>query len=197
MRTVSGTEIDDAPSGFRAISREAALRINVFSEYTYTLETIIQAGQKKMAITSVPVSVNGHLRPSRLVKSIPSYVFRSVLTIFGLSSSTIPFGFSWPWAADFSGGFLVGVRFLFFYFTGNGEGHVQSLVLASILLGMGFQSLLFAFIVDLLAVNRKLLEENQYKLRKIECPRAVREARMNQPSARGFRGTFDYRQTTG
>jgi glycosyltransferase involved in cell wall biosynthesis len=173
VRAVSDTEIDDAPSGFRAISREAALRLNVFSEYTYTLETIIQAGQKKMAITSVPISVNGHLRSSRLVKSLSSYVVRSVFTIIRTFVVYNPFRFfmTLGWAL-FAGGFLVGVRFLFFYFTGDGGGHIQSLVLSSILLGMGFQGTLFAFIVDLLAVNRKLLEENQYKLRKIECPRA-------------------------
>jgi glycosyltransferase involved in cell wall biosynthesis len=169
VRTVSGTEIDDAPSGFRAISREAALRLNVFSEYTYTLETIIQAGQKKMAITSVPVSVNGHLRPSRLVKSIPSYVLRSVFTILRTFVTYNPLKFFLALGMVlFGAGFLLGIRFLFYYFSGSGGGHVQSLVLASVLLGMGFQSILFAFIVDLLAVNRKLLEETQYKIRKME-----------------------------
>lgn len=169
VRMVSGTDIGDAPSGFRAMSREAALRLNVFSEYTYTLETIIQAGQKRMAITSVPIGVNGHLRPSRLVKNIPTYIFRSVITICRIFVVYNPFRFFMALGlALFAAGFLLGVRFLFFYLSGDGGGHVQSLVLTSILIGMGFQAGLFAFIVDLLAVNRKLLEETQYKLRKME-----------------------------
>lgn len=169
VRVASHTDVPDAPSGFRALSREAAMQINVFNEYTYTLETIIQAGRKNLAITSVPIQVNGNLRPSRLFKSIPHYLRQSIVTIVRIFVVYNPFRFFMAMGGLlFTAGFLVGVRFLFFYFSGNGGGHIQSLVLSSILLGMGFQAGLFAFIVDLLAVNRKLLEETQYKLRKME-----------------------------
>jgi hypothetical protein len=149
------------------MSREAALRLNVFNEYTYTLETIIQAGQKNMAIVSVPVRVNEDLRPSRLVKSIPSYIMRSVMTIVRMFVVYRPFRFFFTIGALlFSGGVVIGLRFLYYFFLDGGEGHVQSLILASILLGIGFQTILVAFVADLLAVNRRLMEDIQYRLRK-------------------------------
>jgi len=142
VRVVSKTSIPDAPSGFRAISRVAAQQLKVFNEYTYTLETIIQAGQKNMAITSVPVRVNGDLRPSRLGKSIPSYVRRSIATIVRIFVIYRPFRFfASIGIAMFGVGFMVGVRFLYYYFAGDGEGHVQSLILAALLMGMGFQTI--------------------------------------------------------
>lgn len=160
VQLASGTDIPDAPSGFRAMSASAASRLMVFSGYTYTLETIIQAGQKNMAITSVPVRVNEDLRPSRLVKSIPSYIKRSIATIIRIFVIYRPFRFFGLIGAFLFGlGFLVGLRFLFFYLSGNGDGHVQSLILAGVLLGMGFQTILIAFVADLLAANRQLLEE--------------------------------------
>ena len=169
VRKVSGTNIPDAPSGFRAYTREAAMRLNVFSEYTYTLETIIQAGQKNMAITSIPVQVNKDLRPSRLLKSIPSYLFRSLKTIVRIFVVYKPFRFFMTLGLiSFSIGFLIGLRFLYYYLTGNGAGHIQSLILASVLLGLGFQTILMAFVTDLLAVNRKLLEDVKYSNRKKE-----------------------------
>ena len=169
VRLASKTDIPDAPSGFRAMSREAALRLNVFNDYTYTLETIIQAGQKNMAIVSVPVRVNEDLRPSRLVKSIPSYVKRSVLTIVRIFVVYRPFRFfAVVGALLSSGGVIIGLRYLYYYFQEGGAGHVQSLILASILLGIGFQTILVAFIADLQAVNRRLMEDVQYRLRKNE-----------------------------
>lgn len=160
VRLASNTDIPDAPSGFRAMSAAAASNLVVFNDYTYTLETIIQAGQKNMAITSVPVRVNDDLRPSRLVKSIPSYLRRSIATIIRIFVIYRPFRFFGVIGAVlFSLGFLIGLRFLYYYATGEGEGHVQSLILASVLLGMGFQTILIAFVADLLAANRKLLEE--------------------------------------
>ncbi len=169
VRRVSGTDIPDAPSGFRAYTKEAAMRLNVFSEYTYTLETIIQAGQKNMAITSVPVRVNKDLRPSRLLKNISSYLFRSLKTIVRIFVVYKPFRFFMTLGLTFfSIGFLIGLRFLYYYFTGNGAGHIQSLILASVLLGIGFQTILMAFVTDLLAVNRKLLEDVKYLNRKNE-----------------------------
>ena len=164
VRMASKTDIPDAPSGFRAMSRAAAQRLMVFNDYTYTLETIIQAGQKNIAITSVPIRVNEDLRPSRLVKSIPSYIKRSIITIVRIFIIYQPFGFFGTIGAGlFGAGFLIGLRFLWYYLHGNGEGHIQSLILASVLLGMGFQTLLVAFVADLLAANRKLLEDIRFK----------------------------------
>ena len=171
MRLASKTDIPDAPSGFRAMSREAALRFNVFNEYTYTLETIIQAGQKNMAIAFVPVRVNEDLRPSRLVKSIPNYVKRSILTIVRIFVVYRPFRFFFSMGALlFGGGLVIGLNFLYHYLSGGGAGHIQSLILAAILLGIGFQTILVAFVADLLAVNRRLMEDVQYRLRKRESP---------------------------
>jgi len=164
VRFASKTDIPDAPSGFRAISRRAAQQLVVFNDYTYTLETIIQAGQRGIPIVSVPVRVNGDLRPSRLVKSIPSYLRRSIATIIRIFVIYRPFRFFGTIGAVlFICGTLIGLRFLWFYLQGDGEGHVQSLILGSILLGMGFQTILIAFVADLLAANRKLLEEIRYK----------------------------------
>jgi glycosyltransferase involved in cell wall biosynthesis len=164
VRVASKTDMPDAPSGFRAISRMAAQQLVVFNDYTYTLETIIQAGQKSMAITSVPVRVNGELRPSRLVKSIPSYIKRSVVTIVRIFVIYRPFRFfAIVGAVLFFAGFLIGWRFLWFYLLGQGDGHIQSLILASALLIMGFQTFLVAFLADLLAANRKLLEEIRFR----------------------------------
>lgn len=167
VRMASGTDIPDAPSGFRAISAEAARRINVFNNYTYTLETIIQAGQKNIPITWVPVRTNPYLRPSRLFKSIPSYIQRSIITILRIFVVYKPFRF---FASIGSllilAGFLLGLRFLYFFFIGEGSGHIQSLILTSILILMGSQTIMLAFVADLLSVNRRLLEELQYKSRK-------------------------------
>ena len=166
VRITSRSDITDASSGFRAMSREAALRLNVFNEYTYTLETIIQAGQKNMAITSVPIRVNKDLRPSRLVRSIPSYIIKSIVTIIRIFVVYKPFRFFMSVGLLlFFVGFLIGLRFLFFYFTHESAGHIQSLILASIFLGIGFQTMLVAFLADLQAVNRRLLEDVQYRLR--------------------------------
>jgi len=160
VRKASGTDIPDAPSGFRAISRECAMQLNVYNNYTYTLETIIQAGQKNMAITSVPIRTNEDLRPSKLLSSIPNYIKKSVVTIVRISVVYKSFQFFMGIASILFGlGFLLGLRYLYFIFTGDGEGHTQSVILAGVLMGMGFQTGLIAFIADLLSVNRKLLEE--------------------------------------
>ncbi len=173
VRRTSKTDIPDAPSGFRAISREAALRLNVFNDYTYTLETIIQAGQKNMAIISVPVRVNEDLRPSRLVKSVRGYLMQSIMTIIRIFVVYRPFRFFLTLGVLFStAGFIVGFRFLYFFIKDGGEGHVQSLILASILLGMGFQTIAVAFLADLQAVNRRLMEDVQYRLRKAEIEKS-------------------------
>lgn len=170
VRVASNTDIPDAPSGFRAMTRDVAMRLNVFNPFTYTLETIIQAGQKNMAITSVPVRVNKDLRPSRLVKSIPSYIKRSIVTIVRIFVVYKPFRFFMSIGLiSFTLGFIIGLRFLFHYLFGQSGGMIQSLILASILLGLGFQTMLVAFLADLLAANRRLLENVQYRLRKMDC----------------------------
>jgi glycosyltransferase involved in cell wall biosynthesis len=166
VRVASNTDIPDAPSGFRAIHKNAAKKLNVFSNYTYTIETIIQAGQKDIPITWVPIKTNSSIRDSRLVKSNFSYIKKSLLTIIRIFIVYRPFRF---FAAIGSTsiflGFLFGVRFIYYYLLGNGSGHVQSLILCSILSIVGFQIIMTAFIVDLISVNRRLIEEIQYSIR--------------------------------
>jgi glycosyltransferase involved in cell wall biosynthesis len=164
VRIASNTNIPDAPSGFRAISRTAAQRLMVFNNYTYTLETIIQAGQKNMAITAVPVRTNPDLRPSRLVRSMGSYIKRSIITIIRIFIIYRPFlFFNLIGIVLFTMGLLIGAAFLWKYLHGLGAGHIQSLILAAVLLIMGFQAFLVAFIADLLSANRKLLEDIRFK----------------------------------
>ena len=167
VRMASGTDIPDAPSGFRAISRSAALKLNIFSGYTYTLETIIQAGKKGIAITWVPIQTNKELRPSRLLSSIPSYIFHSMVTIVRIFIVYRPFRFFATIGTILS---LLGValllRFLYFYFTGSGAGHIQSVVIAGILTGIGFHTILIAFMADLISVNRRLLEQIKASIQK-------------------------------
>ena len=165
----SKTDIPDAPSGFRAMSRDAAMRLNVFNEYTYTLETIIQAGQKGVAIASVPIRINEDLRPSRLVKSIPHYILRSISTIVRIFMTYRPFRFfAIPGFVSFGLGLLISFRFLYFYFTRPSSGHIQSLILAALLLGTGFFLGVIGLLADLVSVNRKLLENIGWRVQKIE-----------------------------
>ena len=169
VRLASKTDIPDAPSGFRAFSRNAAMHLHVFSEYSYVLETIIQAGQKGMAITSVPIHTNKDLRPSRLVKSIPRYIQRQVLTIVRIFMTYKPFRFfAVPGAVFLSLGLLISFRFLYFFVTGRGMGHIQSLILSSFLMGIGFFLVVVGLLADLMAVNRKLLERLDWRVQRIE-----------------------------
>jgi hypothetical protein len=169
---VSGTRVQDAPSGFRAFSKEAALSLNVFSRYTYTLETIIQAGQKNLRVVSVPVGVNPDLRPSRLVSSVSGYVRKSMMTIVRMFVVYRPFRFFMLLGGlIFLAGFLIGARFVYYYLTSSGTGKIQSLILAAVLLMMGFHTMLLGFVTDLLAVNRKLLEELQLAERRRQLSR--------------------------
>lgn len=163
VRRVSNTDVMDAPSGFRAITREAAMQLNVFGEFTYTLETIIQAGHKGIPITSVPIRTNPSLRPSRLIRSTPFYVFRSVATMARIFMLYRPLKtFTLIGSLPFAAGFLLGVRWLVLYFTqGPERSHVPSLVLAAILLLMGFTLWTLGMVADLQAANRCLLEDIQ------------------------------------
>ncbi len=169
VRLVSRTNIPDVPSGFRAISRDAAKQLNVFNNYTYTLETIIQAGQKNMAVVSVPIRTNKDLRPSRLLKSIPSYILKSTFTIIRIFVVYRAFSFFMTGGVIlFTMGFLLGLRYVYYLITQGASGYIQSLILASVLLAIGFQTILVAFLADLLSVNRRLLEDIQYRLKKDE-----------------------------
>lgn len=168
VRKASKTDIPDAPSGFRAYSRDAAMRINVVNDYTYTLETIVQAGRNKMAITSVPIRTNPELRESRLFHSMWGYVKKSVLTILRAFMWYKPlYCFSLVAALPSLIGLGVTIRFLIFYFTGRGSGHIQSLILACTLLIIGFITFVIGLLADVIAANRKILEDTQYQIRKM------------------------------
>lgn len=170
VRLASKTNIPDAPSGFRAFSREAALRLNVFNNYTYTLETIIQAGQKGMAITSVPIRTNPVLRPSRLVRSTPSYVVRSLFTILRIFMLYKPLRFFLLLGSvPFSLGVILGVRWLIFYWAGSERTRVPSLILTAILILIGFQLWMFGLVADLMSANRRLVEEVQLRMRRLDA----------------------------
>lgn len=169
VRHLSETEIPDAPSGFRAFSREAALNINVVSRFTYTLETIIQAGKKNLAVASVPVKTNTKLRESRLFGSIPKYLKSSVATIFRIYAMYEPLKFfSLIGGILFGGGVLISMRFLYFYLVGDGSGHIQSLILSAVLIMIGFQVFMIGFVADLIGGVRRLLESALYKIKKME-----------------------------
>ncbi len=169
VRIASRTDIPDAPSGFRAYSRKAAMRMNVHNEYTYTLETIVQAGRNKMAITSVPIHTNPNLRESRLMGSIYDYVKKSMLTILRAVLMYKPMqSFVLLGMAALLGGGAIGVRFVYYYLQGQGGGHVQSLILASMLIVIGVQTFMLGLQADIISANRKLLEDIQYRVKKLE-----------------------------
>lgn len=169
VQKASKTKIPDAPSGFRAYSRYAALRTNVINEYTYTLETIVQAGRNKMSITSVPIHTNPALRESRLFSSIYGYIKKSVLTILRSLVMYRPLMVFTTMGSIFGMiGVAIGVRFLYFYFNGIGNGHIQSLIFASMLVMIGVQCMVIGLQGDMIAANRKILEDIQYRVKSIE-----------------------------
>ena len=169
LRLLSTTKVEDAPSGFRAFSKGAALKINVFDNYTYTMETLIQAGAKGLRIVSVPIRVNPQTRKSRLVKNIFDYVLKSIKTIIRMFIVYRPFRFfaSFALMFGFAGLFLV-IRFLCYYFIGSGNGHIQSLIFSAIFLLSSVLLVIVAIIGDLLSINRKLLEDIQTRIKKLE-----------------------------
>lgn len=170
VRVASKTDIPDAPSGFRAYSRDAALRLNVVNEYTYTLETIIQAGRDKIAMTSVPIRTNGELRKSRLFSSMWGYMKRSASVIIRSFMMYKPLKFfSILGGIIFAAGVLLGVRYLIYLCMDSSAGHVQSLILAAVLMMMGFQTIVMGLLADIIAANRKILEDIQYRVRKKDC----------------------------
>jgi glycosyltransferase involved in cell wall biosynthesis len=173
VKIASRAPVPDAPSGFRAIHREAALRMCVFNDYTYTLETIIQAGRNNVSLMSVDVKVNPVVRPSRLVKSIPSYVRRSLFTILRIFILYKPLRFFLTLGTLFLiPGIALGVRFLVHYLADGGAGHIQSLILTAILLVSAVLMFLAGIITDLIAANRVLLEEVRMRLLRSEVEAA-------------------------
>ena len=169
VRLLSSTATEDAPSGFRAFSRDAALALNVFDNYTYTIETVIQSKTKGLHILSVPIRVNPTFRKSRLVKNIFSYIQKNSFTILRMFIIYRPFRFF-----AIIGGILLLLglallgRFFYFYIFESGNGHIQSLIISAILIITGFQTCIFGILADLLAINRKLIEDVQIRIRKIE-----------------------------
>lgn len=169
VRKASNTDIPDAPSGFRAYSREAALQLNVVNEYTYTLEQIVQAGREKITIMSVPIQTNAELRPSRLFSSMFGYVKKSMLTIIRSYVMYKPMRF-------FTGlgtvpiviGILIGIRFLIRFFSGHGNGNIQSLILLSLLITIGVMMWVIGILADTIAANRKIMQEMQARVRKMD-----------------------------
>jgi len=170
VRLASKTDVADAPSGFRAMTREAAMRLNVFNAYTYTLETIIQAGLSNLTVISVPIRTNPDLRPSRLVRSIPNYVKRSLMTILRVFVIYRPLTlFMWISAVLTFAGIALGGRYLMFLVDGDGSGHVQSLILAALCIMLGAMSFMIGLVADLIATNRKLMEQIDLRLQRLDA----------------------------
>ncbi len=194
VQHVSDTKIPDTTSGFRAFSREAALRMNVVSRFTYTLETIIQAGKNNVAITHVPVGTNPKLRDSRLFRSIPKYLKQSAATIFRIYTMYEPLKtFAMIGAVVFSMGLFLSLRFLYFYFTGDGGGHIQSLILSAVLMLIGFQVGMIGLLADLIRGNRVIIEDVQYRVKKMEIAQLnesrQRNGTLEQPTKRSPKKT--------
>jgi glycosyltransferase involved in cell wall biosynthesis len=168
VRKVSGTNLPDVTSGFRALTREAALRINIVSEFSYTLESVIQAGKKRLAITDVPISAQ-QTRPSRLFGSTWEYLKRSGATILRIYAMYEPFKvFTLLGGALLAGGLALGLRYAYFWWLGDIRGHLQSAILSVLLLILGFQALQWGILADLIGSNRKLIEDLLYRVRRME-----------------------------
>jgi glycosyltransferase involved in cell wall biosynthesis len=169
VRLASGSNVTDTTSGFRAYSRDAAMKINVVSDYSYTLETLIEAGRRKEAIANVAVGTNAALRESRLFKSMWSYMKRSGSTIIRIYSMYRPLKvFLSLGMVMLLMGLVIGLRFLYFYAIGKGAGHIQSLILTAILITGGFQLGVFGLLADAIAANRKVSDEVLYRLKRME-----------------------------
>jgi glycosyltransferase involved in cell wall biosynthesis len=169
VRQLSNTTVPDAASGFRAFSRRAALRLNVFTKFTYTHETIIQAGKKLIPMAHVSITANPETRPSRLFGSTTSYLRRSVPALFRIYALYEPFKIFWGLGGLLvASGMAIGLRFLAYWMLGHGSGHIQSLILGAVLLIVGFQTALFGMLADLIGGNRSLLEDTLFRVRELE-----------------------------
>lgn len=188
VRKASATNIPDAPSGFRALSREAAMRINVVNDYTYTLETIVQAGREKLAITSVPIRTNEELRPSRLFKSIWGYVKKSMVTILRAYMMYKPLKFfTFLMIPTATVGIAYILRYFYFVLRGTSDGHVQSLILACMLLIIGFLTFTIGLVADVISANRRLLQDTQYHVRRAEYDALYMQQKMEREAVRTYR----------
>jgi glycosyltransferase involved in cell wall biosynthesis len=187
VRRLSRVDVPDAVSGFRAISREAAMRLNIVSGFSYTIEMLIQAGRKRMAVTSVPIATNKVTRKSRLFKSIPDFIKRSVATMLRIYAMYQPLKvFAVVGAVIAAVGLLPILRFLYFYAIGDGEGHVQSLILGGALVIIAVVSFLIGLVADLIGFNRQLLEITLEKVREMELKLTrMEEDRRAAPRAAG------------
>lgn len=169
VRKLAGVWIPDTVSGFRAFSRDAAIKLNIVSSYSYTIETVIQAGKKQIAVKSVPIRTNGKTRESRLFKSIPDFIMRQVTTIVRMYAMYQPLRFFFVIGAVLGVlGLIPVLRFLAFYLMGDDGGHIQSLVLGGVLLMMGFISILAGLVADLISFNRQLQEMTLERVRRME-----------------------------
>jgi glycosyltransferase involved in cell wall biosynthesis len=169
VRQLSGTSVPDAASGFRAFSRRAALKLNVFTKFTYTLETIIEAGKKSIPIAHVPISTNPEARPSRLFGRLSTYLKHSMATLVRIYALYEPLKiFLFLGGASAGTGTLIAVRFLLEWLAGDGRGHIQSLILAAVLVIVGVQTMLIGLVADLIGANRSLLEDQLYRVRELE-----------------------------
>ncbi len=169
VRQISNTNVPDTTSGFRAYTREAALRMTIVSDFSYTLESIIQAGKKRMAIAHVPIRTNGRTRRSRLFDSVWTYIKRSTATIVRIYAMYEPLKvFGSIGLIVFGSGVAIGLRFLYYYYAGAGRGHLQSLILSAVLMIVGFQVALIGLLADVISGNRKLLEDVLYRVRRLE-----------------------------
>ena len=174
VRKASGTDIADAPSGFRAISREAAMQLYVFDNYTYTLETIIQAGRLGIPIMSVPINVNDPTRESRLIKSVAGYIIRSSKTILRMVVLYNPLRFfSWLALLMAVPGLIAFVRFLYLFSIGQGDGNIQSLIIGAALIAAGTVTFVGGLVADLIAANRVLSAEIRSRLLKMELDKVT------------------------
>lgn len=175
VRLVSATDVPDATSGFRAITKEAAIQLNVFNPYTYTLETLIQAGRKNIAVISVPIRINPKIRESRLIKSVIGYIIKSIITIVRIFVIYKPFRlFSFMALVLFIPGFLGYMRFLLDYFAGAGAGKLQSLIISTAFITTAGIFQMGAFLADIMAANRSILEDVRTRLLTAEIDRFKR-----------------------
>ena len=169
MRMLSDTDVRDPVSGFRAFSREAAMMMNILSPFSYTIETVIQAGKKYIAINSVPIGTNPKTRESRLFRSLPKFIERSLSTMIRMYTMYQPLRvFFFIGCLCILVGLVPSIRFLIYYFMGQGAGHIQSLILAAVLFIVGFQVLMIALLADVISFNRRLIEETLLRVKHME-----------------------------
>ena len=177
VRRLAGIWVPDTVSGFRAFSREAVIRLNIVSSFSYTIETVIQAGKRQLAVASVPIRTNAKTRESRLFKSIPSFIRNSLGTMVRMYSMYQPLRMFFYIGTTLSVlGLIPILRFLVYYFSGDGSGHIQSLILGGVLLMMGFLAYLAGLVADLISFNRQLLEMNLERVRRMELNQRTKDS---------------------